>query len=386
VASIAFIRPEVIKWARESANISLEDVAKKMGCKKEKLIEWESGDSFPSLIQAKKMSKIYRRALAIFYLPSPPKDFQPISDFRRIKDKKFSTSLIFLIREIQEKRLWLSEYLKEEGEERIPIVGQFNVKSPHKIVADAIIDFLEIRELPEDQHLKFWIQKVEEAGIFVCQTSNYHPHLKIQVEEARGFALSDPYAPFIFINSRDLETARLFTLMHEFVHLTIAESGVSNFKNLEFRSEDQFKYSEIEVFCNRVTAEVLMPAAVMRARFKSNEENEPEVENTARYFGVSQFSIYTRLLNLRLVSKPKYDQWKRKYFKRVEDWLEKESEKPKSKGGPNYYLLKSIRNSKSFSRIVFEGFKGEILTGVEASRLLGIKLNKLNKYHPFIND
>ena len=46
----------------------------------------ERGEKCPSIAQARKASEAYRRSLAVFYLPEPPKDFDPIKDFRQLPD------------------------------------------------------------------------------------------------------------------------------------------------------------------------------------------------------------------------------------------------------------------------------------------------------------
>ena len=77
----ALITPAVIKWARQRSCYSLEVASKKIRVNPEKLKEWESGKSLPTMTQARKMSQAYRRPLAVFYLPHPPKDFRTSRDF-----------------------------------------------------------------------------------------------------------------------------------------------------------------------------------------------------------------------------------------------------------------------------------------------------------------
>ena len=83
--------------------------------------------------------------------------------------------------------------------------------------------------------LKHWIEKIEQKRIFISQTSSLHSYMKLEVDEVRGFTIADKIAPFIFINSRDADTANLFTLLHELAHLWINASGVSNISNIDFR-------------------------------------------------------------------------------------------------------------------------------------------------------
>ena len=52
------------------------------------------------------------------------------------------------------------------------------------------------------------------------------PRLKIR--EMRGTALAEQTLPVILINGKDRGNGRVFTLLHEFCHLALRQSGVSN--------------------------------------------------------------------------------------------------------------------------------------------------------------
>ena len=53
MADKADITPDVLKWARESALMSLETAAGKVSVAPEKLNEWEEGTNQPTIKQAK---------------------------------------------------------------------------------------------------------------------------------------------------------------------------------------------------------------------------------------------------------------------------------------------------------------------------------------------
>ncbi len=113
----AIITPNILRWARETSKMSIEQVALKTKVKEEKIALWEIGEDFPSINQLGKLSKLYRRPIAIFYLPEPPSDFQTLRDFRRnIASKEYSTALTFLIRDIQSKQSWFSDFLLKRKE------------------------------------------------------------------------------------------------------------------------------------------------------------------------------------------------------------------------------------------------------------------------------
>ena len=104
MADKAFITPNVLKWARESAKMSKETAASKASVTIDKLQEWENGTSKPTIKQAQTLAKAYKRPFALFFLPEIPRDFQPLQDFRKSGSKTLTTSSIFIIREIQQKQ------------------------------------------------------------------------------------------------------------------------------------------------------------------------------------------------------------------------------------------------------------------------------------------
>ena len=68
------VNPDILVWARETAGLSEQDAAKKLGLSSpERLEALESGKRDPSRRQLLNMSEKYRRPLLTFYLPKEPK-------------------------------------------------------------------------------------------------------------------------------------------------------------------------------------------------------------------------------------------------------------------------------------------------------------------------
>ena len=80
----ALVQPELLVWARQSAGLRLDEAAKKSQTKPEILRQWEDGETKPSIPQLRKLGEVYKRPLAVFFLPEPPKDFDPQREFRRL--------------------------------------------------------------------------------------------------------------------------------------------------------------------------------------------------------------------------------------------------------------------------------------------------------------
>ncbi|MHA1289210.1 MAG: ImmA/IrrE family metallo-endopeptidase [Candidatus Thorarchaeota archaeon] len=385
----ANITPEVIKWARESAGFSPEDAAKKIGRPVDDINAWEAGEKKPTIPQARNASKVYKRPLAVFFLPHPPKDFSTLRDFRKLPSncpREFSTNLRFLVRQTHERQVWLSEYLREEGYPPVEGVGSASVSNKPLALAENIrnalgITYEDIRHCgSRGEALKVWIDASEELGIFVFQSGNMQ-YEKIEIEEARGFALADEYAPFIFLNAQDAKVAQIFTLAHEIAHLWINESGVSN---LYDRGRALAGADEIEVFCNSVAAEVILPQKDFSELWKTLDETEPledRIERGSRRFKVSKTVIARRLLNLNSINQRRYLQLADQFY---QEWLEhKDRQKKKnasSEGGPHPYLMRVINNGRHFSRVVLGAYQSGRLSGRDTSNILGVKLNALPKY------
>jgi transcriptional regulator with XRE-family HTH domain len=81
MADKAYITAKVFKWARESAKMTEEIAASKVAVPIEKFKEWEIGEDYPTIRQAQRLAKAYRRPFALFFLPEVPNDFKPLQDF-----------------------------------------------------------------------------------------------------------------------------------------------------------------------------------------------------------------------------------------------------------------------------------------------------------------
>lgn len=57
--------------------------ARKIGVPDDRVASWEAGDTQPTIAQLRKAADVYKRTLAVFFLPAPPEDFDTLRDFRR---------------------------------------------------------------------------------------------------------------------------------------------------------------------------------------------------------------------------------------------------------------------------------------------------------------
>jgi len=389
MADKAYITPKVLKWARESARIPIEAAAKKVNVKVEKLNAWEEGFDQPTITQAQSLAKFYKRSFAIFFLPEIPNDFQPLQDYRREASKPLSTGSVFMIREIQQRQAWISDMFSESGAEKVPFVGKFNIKNTPAEVANDILKTLNINPLnyKKNSPLKNWIDCAERNGIFVSRSSYIHSRLKLDSDELKGFVIVDQYAPFIFVNSDDWDAPQLFTLVHEIAHIWIAKSGISNITESDAKLKDNLH--PVELFCNEAAANALMPETIMNTVTKQTLSSEQELTNLTKRLGVSTFALLVRSLNMGIIDNDEYQHLRNKADKGFKAYvqaqeLKAEVQKLKKSGGPNFYVLQAGKNSRLFTQIVLDAYRGGRIEPTQASRLLNVKTNNFSKLEAFI--
>jgi Zn-dependent peptidase ImmA (M78 family)/transcriptional regulator with XRE-family HTH domain len=391
MADKAFITPKVLEWARESARMTLETAATKVPVSIEKLKEWEQGTNQPTIRQAQILANAYKRPFALFFLPEIPRDFQPLQDFRRKDSKELGTASMFIIREIQQKQSWISEVNKENNENRISFVGKFSIKDNPITVAADILSTLEISpgHYKSESPIKEWIDRAETNGVFISRTSFIHSRLKLDSDEIQGFAIADPFAPFVFINSEDWNAPQLFTIVHELAHIWIAATGISNDIEPEIKNKD--KFNPIEIFCNEVAANALIPITLIKNMDSKTFLNASEVFRAAKNLGISSFALLVRALNLNLISINDYQKLKHEadleykaFLKREEEKKARQKEKDKP-GGPSYFLLQLNRNSRLFTQTVLDAFRGGLIEPTQASNLLNVQVTKFQKLEAQLN-
>jgi Zn-dependent peptidase ImmA (M78 family) len=170
-------------------------------------------------------------------------------------------------------------------------------------------------------------------------------------------------------------------LIHELAHLWIAETGISN--NIEPTIKKAKEINPIELFCNEVAANALMPSDYIKNLESNVFANSQEVFKAAKNIGVSSFALLVRALNLNIISLNNYNKLKVQADKDYRDFLQREEEKKKKakekKGGPNYFLLQLNRNSRLFTQTVLDAFHGGSIEPTQASSLLNVKVNKFPK-------
>ncbi|HEU5106415.1 MAG TPA: XRE family transcriptional regulator [Solirubrobacterales bacterium] len=380
----ADIDPSLLRWARTSIGYSVEDAAAKLRLRGgvDQLEAWEAGEGGPTVAQLRKVAQVYRRPLAVFFLPEPPRDFQAMRDFRRIPGAeagRWSPNLHSAVIRAGEQREALRELVDVLGDDLSPIPSV-------EISEDADAVAAQIRKLigvplsaqvgwgRPDVALKTWIAAVEATGVLVLQAQG------IDVDEMRGFALSDDSAAVIVLNGGDSRRGRIFTLLHEFVHVVLRSSGVCDlFPIKNPRSETD----KTEVFCNRVAASVLLPKEEFLAdRLVANREGENWDDLLLKQLGdrysVSREVILRRLLTL---GKTTFRFYQEKHQEFIEEYKTLKEKKRAARKKPRipYYRLKVRDLGRPYVELALDAYRGRAISTSEAADYLDVPVKGITR-------
>jgi Zn-dependent peptidase ImmA (M78 family) len=162
----------------------------------------------------------------------------------------------------------------------------------------------------------------------------------------------------VFINGADTKAAQMFTLAHELAHIWLGESALSDVSPLSQPSQ------QIELWCNRVAAEFLVPIRVFRPAI-SRAHPLDDVTGLARRFKVSTLVILRRIFDARRIDRETFQQAYQEEVARL---------RRISKGsGGNFYLTQASRVSRRFARAVVTATWEGRASFTESFRLLGCK-------------
>ncbi len=359
----ALITPEVLKWARERRiNLDLDLAAEKLKIDPERLTDWEDGKEQPTFAQLKKIANIYKTHVSIFYLPKPPTDFHPLTDYRVLPqttapDNEQTYRLKANILEVFDRRETLIDFYELLDMPFPEVSIKVNRNETYIRAAEKIRKFLntntEILPRTKDRYkvLKFWKRTVESKGILVCQTSA-NTHLSVELKTFRGFCIAQKPFPVIVLNSQDSPNGRIFTILHELVHIALGESIIQNMKyeDVSFQNVDP-----VEVFCNQVAAEVLVPEKELLTIVEPPFSLKLLTE-ACQHFGVSIEVIMRRLLTLKKITRQMYQTF------RIEQQNKYNETDQNPKGFPHYHTRLLNATGEYFARTAFSAYYEDKIT------------------------
>jgi Zn-dependent peptidase ImmA (M78 family)/transcriptional regulator with XRE-family HTH domain len=370
----ALINGDVLRWARERAALPIEEVAGRMNQAPNRLLAWEAGEDRPTFRQAQKLASIVHIPFGFLFLPHPPQDMLPLPDLRTVGSTpapELDVNCRDLLHDVMFKHDWFVEVLEEQGHEPLPFVGKFTVRNSTEAVAADIRQTLDIADAFRtatnwESYLRVLMARAEAIGIWVMRSGIVGSNTRrpLNVKQFRGFAIAHPIAPLIFVNGRDARAAQIFTLAHELAHIWIGSSGISN---IQLGRRDYGTDKQAEIFCNKVAAELLVPAKSLNSLWNMSMSQANNYETLARTFKVSKVVIARRALDLGKIDETEY----RHFYRRQEEEWERDADEGGS--GGDFHLTLPVRNGSRFTREVAASAVAGRTLFREAAALLNVK-------------
>lgn len=200
-----------------------------------------------------------------FFLSSPPNETVPLLEYRTVDSVDNATpsrDLIDTIRRMESIQEWMRDELEFCGIQPASLAGSVLVEDGVMVGASKIRTLLDLREdwyrnsRQMVRNAKLVRDRIEQCGVTVIfgTTVNKSQNRVLEVGEFRAFAMADDKVPLIFVNENDTKGAQLFSLLHEFTHICLGSSDLFN-----ENAKGNVRVPARETFCNRVTAEILVP-------------------------------------------------------------------------------------------------------------------------------
>lgn len=210
--------------------------------------------------------------------------------------------------------------------------------------------------------LRLWSEALQNIGVYVQMR-------RLDDPTVRAFSIVAGEQAAVVADTRDLPIARVFSLLHEYVHVVLRSAGICDLDDQEV----------IERYCNAVAALVLMPTALVRrelpprARWgESVADDEDRVSGLASKLGVSKASLLIRLRQLNVLSDGAYEVLEERRAGRpgADD----------SKGGGNYHRNAINKVGRRFASRVIGAYESRTIDRRDASAMLEIPEHNLSNF------
>lgn len=348
----------MLKWAFQRAGYSEEKAIEAFP----KLQDWLYREKLPTISQLQDFASKFFVPFGYLFLEQIPTETIPFPMFRGEAglNDHFDLNVYDTVMNVQSRQDWLEDYLLDNEIDTCQLVGSINISTPITKTVTHLRKALQLEPrwtfelMRVEEALNILTQKLESAGIFLAFNGvvGNNTHRTLKVSECRGFALVNQTAPYIFVNSADSKYAQMFTLIHETAHIMLGKSA-------GHAGDGFLSHDVVENYCDRVAAEFLVPAEVIREVWNG------DIKWASRKFKVSEIVVARRAHDLRLLSDEAYQAFWQEYSKHPI------STKKDSSGG-SFYRTSVKRVGKLFAIHVRNAVNNRQLSYTDAYRLTGL--------------
>lgn len=368
---VVHVAPAVIRWARQSAGIHIEEAARSAHVEPEVLAKWEERDAAPTARQLERLADAYKRPVSVLLRAEPPPDAPLPVDFRRLPRSKRTLSSVARLAIRRARRAQRIYRQLDSGRiSLLPALPSDLKRDPERAAAFARerLDVAVEAQLvwrSTDAAVRHWRTALEGTGALVFRFS-------VPVDEVRGFSINGS-PPVVAISNQDPPQAQSFTLFHEWCHLLLGGSGLCRPSELNRGSRE-----EDEVFCNAFAGALLVPMKALLAHpatalLRASNGDPAEVATViAKAFSASRFVALRRLLTAELIRETTYRQL-------VAAWLAQPTTKRRARFGPSPAVRTVSELGRTFVEAVLRARDRAAISETDAADYLSTSTRHLER-------
>lgn len=373
---IAVNNPALLRWARESAGYTVEDIATRLKRSPEVVASWETGEDAPTYRQLVDFAAKVKRPLSTLFLPEVPQEPPLPHDFRRPSGStqpEYSPELRLWARVLRNHLRDLSEVFADMGRPQTLRLPEWTVSDAPSECAAQLRGHIGI-SLSEQmawrnpyEALNAWRSTLFDAGV-VTQVA------PIPADEARGFSLIGNGLGGICLSTKDSPSARIFSLWHEVAHLCLRRPGISGDPvSMPPRGDLD---GRVEHYCDRVAAAFLVPPDDPAIRSAMQELSRDFCRATASRLAsrlcVSKYVVARLALDEKVVEADRY-------WTEIETWWT-EDRRVKgggASGGGDHWNNKLSQLGRRYVGTILEAVDRDAISPSDAAHMLDIKTHQL---------
>lgn len=304
------------------------------------------------------LAKLFKRPWSYLLIDEPELFPSKGSDNRTLDNQRAGLSPDLLAElEAADLLLETAKELFPESSYRVPVQAVGEVASATRLAASirslldvSVEDQLAVKD--EFAALRMWVAAVHSTGVYVTQR-------RLRDATIRAFSKVNDGQAVIVVDTGDTAYARIFSVLHEYCHVTLRSTGVCDLDD----------HNTVERFCNAVAANVILPddlldkAVTERAFAGPNEDADAALKLFSRQLHVSQAALLIRLRDHGVVAQDLYEAME----------LRRASRRGGGKrSGGQYYAPAINRVGRLYAHRVVDALSEGTIDRQDASVLLGV--------------
>ena len=295
------VNPAVLQWVMDNEGWEVDELAAASGLSPERIRRWTTAESYISMRDLKKMSAMFTRPMSVLLLAEAPPTTVP--RYRRGGSEagtRPSRAVLEVIRKARCVQDNAAELLATMGRNATPIERGPTLDQSPELTASKSAAILGI-EPPKStgqgtgrdrKRYNMIREKIESKNVFTVQE-------KIPEDGMAGLALVDATPAIILVNWRDPIRRRIFTILHEYAHVLLSNSGICPTSDAHQLANNGGDALDIERWCDMFAGAVLMPTERFRdalhdAHKSAGGDPLQAVTNLSNKFCVSRMAAAVR--------------------------------------------------------------------------------------------